>query len=55
MTESGVILRNGQIVVPQKLQQRMIDLAQVGHQSATKTNALLREVWFPSMNELVDF
>lgn len=37
------------MVIPETLQQRVIDLAHTGHQGIAKTKALLRtKVWFPS-------
>ena len=49
VNESGnMVLRNYQIVIPQSLQQRAIDIAHEGHQGICKTKALLRsKVWFP--------
>ena len=42
------VVRNYQIVIPQSLQHRKVELAHEGHQGICKTKALLRsKVWFP--------
>ena len=52
---SNVILRGTKIVIPQRLQQRVVDLAHEGHQGIVKTKALLRDkVWFPGINQLTE-
>ncbi|XP_044175498.1 uncharacterized protein K02A2.6-like [Acropora millepora] len=54
-TTHGIILKGTRIVMPTTLQQRVIDLAHVGHQGIVKTKKLLREkVWFPRMNNMVE-
>ena len=51
---NGIVVRNDKIVVPETLQQRMIEWAHEGHQYTTKTVQLLRETcWFPKMHTLV--
>lgn len=52
---SNVILRGTRIVIPQRLQQRVVDLAHEGHQGIVKTKALLCDkVWFPGINQLTE-
>jgi len=52
----SLILRGTHIVIPQSLQEHIINLAHVGHQGLVKTNSLLREkVWFPNIDKLVEF
>ena len=54
-SSSSVILRGRRIIVPEVLQQTVIDLAHEGHQGITKTKSLLREkVWFPGINDAVE-
>lgn len=54
ITTNGIILRGSRIVVPRKLQQRVIDIAHESHQGLTKTKAMIREkVWFPHMDAMV--
>ena len=50
-----IILRGTRIVVPEILQQRVIDLAHEGHQGIAKTKSLLREkVWFAGIDGAVE-
>ncbi|KAK2552072.1 Uncharacterized protein P5673_026817 [Acropora cervicornis] len=54
-TTHGIILKGTRRVMPTTLQQRVIDLAQEGHQGIVKTKKLLREkVWFHRMNDMVE-
>ena len=55
-TEHGsIVLRGTRLCIPEKLQQRVIDLAHKGHQGQVKCKALLRETcWFPMMDKLVE-
>ena len=54
VTSQGVVMRNDQIVMPNSLTDRVIDIAHEGHQGITKTKALIRsKVWFPKMDQLV--
>jgi hypothetical protein len=54
VTENGLVLRGSRIVIPQILQQQIVDLAHEGHQGINKTKALLREkVWFVGIDSLV--
>ena len=50
-----IILRGTRIVVPEILQQRVIDLAHEGHQGIAKTMSLLRgKVWFAGIDGAVE-
>ena len=49
--DQGILLKGHRIVIPEKLENRTIQLGHVGHQGETKTKTLLREkVWFPKMD-----
>ncbi len=51
LTERGLILRDVRILIPDCLQNSLIDLAHQGHQGISKTISLLRtKVWFPNLN-----
>jgi len=51
----NLILRGTHIVIPQSLQEHVIDLAHEGHQGIVKTKSLLREkVLFPNIDKLVE-
>ena len=53
--DNTVILKGNRIVLPEKLQQKAINLAHSGHQGIVKTVALLREkVWFPRIQAQVE-
>ena len=50
---NGVILRGTRIIVPEKLQSRMIMLAHSRHQGMVKTKRFLRDsVWFPGIDKM---
>ena len=50
-----IILRGTRIVIPETMQQRMIDLAHEGHQGIAKIKSLLREkVWFVGIDGAVE-
>ncbi len=52
---NSVILRGTRIIVPEKLQDRMIMLAHSGHQGIVKTKHLLQDsVWFPGIDRMVE-
>jgi hypothetical protein len=54
-TTIQVIIRGTKLVIPNKLQRRVVHLAHEGHQGITKTKSLLREkVWFPGINKMVE-
>ena len=52
----GLIYRMNQIVLPDKLQKKMIKIAhEMGHFGKTKTKQMLRsKYWFPTMNTMVE-
>ncbi|XP_073509147.1 tumor necrosis factor alpha-induced protein 8-like protein 3 isoform X1 [Phyllobates terribilis] len=53
--DSNLLLRNNRLVIPQKLQSRVLDLAHEAHQGVVKTKQLLREkVWFPGLDKKVE-
>ena len=52
---NGVILRGTRIIVPEKLQRRMVMLAHSGHQGIVKTKRFLRDsIWFPGIDKKVE-
>ena len=52
---NGVILRGTGIIVPEKLQSRMVMLAHSGHQGIVKTKRFLQDsVWFPGIGKKVE-
>jgi len=54
-TQDGIVLRNQRIVVPEKLQLKLIDLAHECHQGLVKTKAMMRtKVWFPGMDKMIE-
>ena len=55
VSESGVILRNSQIVVPKSLRTRVLSIAHEGHQGIVKTKMLVRsKVWWPGIDKQVE-
>jgi hypothetical protein len=47
----GVLLRGERLVVPKKLQEKVVEIAHEGHQGITKTKSYLRSrLWFPGMD-----
>lgn len=53
--DDGLILRGSQIVVPEKLQKRIIAIAHSGHMGMVKTKQLVRgNMWFPGIDSLVE-
>ena len=52
----GLVYRINQIVLPNKLQKKMIKIAhEMGHFGKTKTKQMLRsKYWFPTMNMMID-
>lgn len=55
VTSDGLILKGCRIVIPERLENRIIELAHTGHQGITKTKELLRsKVWFPNMTRKVE-
>jgi len=54
-THLGVLLKGSRIIIPQKLQQKIIDLAHEGHLGIVRTKEMLRrKVWFPNMSSLIE-
>ena len=54
-SHDGLILRGTRIVIPEALQQQVVNLAHIGHQGIVKTKRLLWEkVWFPGIDRLVE-
>ena len=50
-----IILRGTRIIIPEAMQQHVIDLAHEGHQGIAKTKSLLREkVWFAGIDDAVE-
>ena len=55
ITRGGLLLKGTKMVVPTKLQERVVELAHQGHQGMVKTKRLIREkVWFPGIDVLVE-
>ena len=51
----GVVMRGTQIVMPTKLQQRVIDICHEGHLGIVKSKQLLRsKVWFPNIDKMME-
>ena len=51
----GLVLRGDRLVIPEKLQQTVVDIVHSSHQGIVKTKALLREtLWFPGMDRKVE-
>ena len=49
------MLSGNRIVIPEVLQNRVVELAHEGHQGVVKTRSLLRsKVWFPRTDSVVD-
>ncbi|RUA05416.1 MAG: hypothetical protein DSY43_04620 [Gammaproteobacteria bacterium] len=51
----GIVLRGSQIVIPQQLRNRVVDICHEGHLGIVKTKQLLRsKVWFPGIDRRVE-
>lgn len=51
----GLVMRGDRIVIPKKLQSKVIEIAHSSHQGIVKTKSFLREtVWFPGLDRLVE-
>ena len=51
----GVLLRGERLVVPKKLQEKVVEIAHEGHQGITKTKSYLRSrLWFPGMDIMTE-
>lgn len=54
MQYEDLILRDDRIVIPRNFQERIVQLAHVGHQGSTRIKVHFRsKVWFPGMDKLV--
>ena len=50
--EQNLILKGTQLVIPAKLQHRVVQLAHEGHQGMSKTKSFIRSKgWFPNMDK----
>ena len=50
-----IMLKGTQVVIPESLQLKVIQLAHEGHQGIQKTKSLLRsKVWFPRMSSMAE-
>jgi hypothetical protein len=55
VSTEGFILRDVRLVIPESLQERIIDIAHEGHLGIVKTKRLIRsKVWFPSIDKQVE-
>ncbi|XP_064475331.1 uncharacterized protein K02A2.6-like [Ornithodoros turicata] len=55
VTESNLVLRGPRLVIPEKAQMEVVQLAHRGHQGMVKTKQLIREkVWFPGIDKMVE-
>lgn len=55
ISTNGLIIKDRQLIIPDKLQECVIKTAHEGHIGIAKTKALLREhVWFPNLNKKVE-
>ena len=55
MYKDEIILKGSKIVIPETLQQQVVNIAHQGHQGINKTIALLREkVWFKGMYNITE-
>ena len=52
---ADLLMRDYQIVIPNTLRKRVVELAHEGHQGMSKTKALIRtNVWFPGIDAAVE-
>ena len=52
--KDGVVMKGSRIVIPTKLQKRVVEIAHEGHQGLVKTKQLLRSrIWFPDSDAKV--
>jgi hypothetical protein len=55
VNEDGVILRGHRILIPESLQQKVLNIAHEGHQGIRRTKELLRtKVWFVGIDRMVE-
>lgn len=53
--ENGVLIKQGAVVLPQKLRSRALLLSHHGHPGSNATKSILRSrVWWPAMNEQIE-
>ena len=51
----GLVMRGERIVIAEKLQKRVIQIAHEGHQGIVRTKQMLRaHVWFPGIDAAVE-
>ena len=54
ITNDGLLLKQDKIVIPTKLENKIIEIAHSGHMGITKTTKLIeRHVWFPNIHDKV--
>ena len=54
MTSDGMLLKGDKIIIPTKLQAKILKTAHQGHQGMVRTKQLLRQfVWFPNIDQQV--
>ena len=52
---NGLLLRDHRIIIPETLQNKVINIAHQSHQGIVKTKQFIREkVWFPNIDKLVE-
>ncbi|XP_064631680.1 uncharacterized protein K02A2.6-like [Lineus longissimus] len=55
LSHDDMILRQTRLLIPEKLQQKAIDLAHIGHQGIVKTKRLLRsKIWFAGIDKMTE-
>jgi len=55
VTNDGLILKGNKMIIPSKLQRRILEIAHAGHIGIVKTKALIRsKVWFSGIDEAVE-
>ena len=51
VTIGGLLLPGTKLIIPEKLQDRVVELTHQGHQAVVKIKRLIREkVWFPGID-----
>ena len=52
---NGLVFRMARLIIPEKLQSKVIDIAHQAHQGIVKTKQCIREkVWFPNIDSMVE-
>jgi len=55
ISPDGLIMRGDKLIIPEALQEQVVNLAHAGHQGLVKTKQLIRsKVWFPRIDTLVE-